>query len=249
MVLLAGSDILATKEVTFSTDILNRPISAVVEPERNGRKISFVKGNPVLIDVVTEAIVISKFSNYGTLVNTSNDIKTITETIAFINSSQATLSSIPSAKFSYQWLGSKIGGSTKISRTDNTLTMSQVGTGLIKVQYDVNVKIYTLTEGKDSVLCVFVNEDGNSASVMITFAGSDCETTAGSVTITVIDYTTGLPLSGASVAIDGIGKGTTGTDGKLNVGNLSTGSHSIDIQKSGYASTGSDCIDNSDFVL
>jgi len=55
-----------------------------------------------------------------------------------------------------------------------------------------------------------------------------------SLTVSVRDSKTGGAVAGASVYLDGSYKGTTGSDGRLIINNVSEGSHTVRVSKSGY---------------
>lgn len=69
------------------------------------------------------------------------------------------------------------------------------------------------------------------------------------ITITVKDYITDAAVSGASVYIDGTLKGTTDTEGNLNISSIAVGEHTIKITKSGYENSDIDTLANDTFTV
>jgi len=69
------------------------------------------------------------------------------------------------------------------------------------------------------------------------------------IVITVREYTTEALLDGAAVTVDGTYKGTTDSNGVINVGLLQPGTHTIKITKSGYVDSDSDDLENDSFVV
>lgn len=84
-----------------------------------------------------------------------------------------------------------------------------------------------------------------SVSVSVSGTGE----TEKDITIIVYDYTTNSLISGASVWIDGIFKGTTGADGELNVASVAIGTHTLKITATGYTDSDQDELDNDEFTI
>jgi len=69
------------------------------------------------------------------------------------------------------------------------------------------------------------------------------------ITINITDYATEVDLEGATVYVDGSSKGTTDSDGNVDVNNVSVGDHTLRITKSGYLNSDLDDLANDTFTV
>lgn len=73
---------------------------------------------------------------------------------------------------------------------------------------------------------------------------------AESYTVVVTDSSSGDPVEGVTVKIDGSTKGTTDANGEVYIGTLSAGDHTVWIgSKSGYYDSDDDDLDNDEFTI
>lgn len=64
------------------------------------------------------------------------------------------------------------------------------------------------------------------------------------ITIRVTDYVDEEELSGVTVYIDGVSKGTTDANGELEITNVTVGGHELKMTKSGYLDSDADTLMN-----
>lgn len=252
--------ILGTIKIGFgkesgSTEETNRPIVAQVDSNQQACSCTrFFNGDEVIITVFSSAPIISNNTNFGSIASAGSIVQDFEEFITFVNSNEATLTHIPeSGSLEFSWIGSRFNPNTLIVDEKTIKILNPEGrfaTGLIKVTYKAGASLFRLSSGKNPTLVTFTNEDGNTASVQIEFLPEECDTPVNDVKIIVKDNLDGRPVKGAKVIINGTNKGLTGSDGSISIGRLVRGQvNSIDITKNGYQSTGSDCLDNSEFTL
>lgn len=92
-------------------------------------------------------------------------------------------------------------------------------------------------------------ESGDEETLSIDISNVGTSSEFRDITVTVKDYVTGTAISGASVWIDNVSKGTTNASGLLNVSNVSVGDHTIKITASGYEDSDLDDLSNDSFVV
>lgn len=193
----------------------------------------------------------------------------ITETVTFANTDEAGLSCPASQIFSYQWIGRSLGG-LRLA-TPETVTCDAAGCGAARITYETvyeSLGVY-VTRGlaglseTDVVLCASAVDPDSGETVTAALAlqfgdetGADSDDSddsdsddAETVVIRVVDYTTGDPVVGALVTIDGAARGRTKADGTLDVGTLASGEHSLVVGAAGYYGTGADELYNESFTL
>ncbi len=185
----------------------------------------------------------------------------ITETVTFANTDEAGLSCPASQIFSYQWIGRSLGG-LRLA-TPETVACDTTGCGAARITYEtvyeslgmyVSRGLAGLSE-TDVVVCATAADPDSGEDITATLAlqfGGEASTDsddAETVVIRVVDYTTGDPVVGALVTIDGVARGRSKADGTLDVGTLASGGHSLVVGAAGYYGTGEDELYNESFTL
>lgn len=242
-------------EEAGSTEGLNRPIVAQIDSDQQSCSCTrFFDGDEVIITVFSSAPITVKKTNFGSIGSAGTLVRDFKEFVTFVNSNEATLTHIPKAgSFQFSWVGARFNPNALIVDEKTLKILNPEGrfaTGLIKVTYKADASLFRLSSGKNPTLVTFTNQDDNTASVQIEFLPEECDTPVNDVKIIVKDNLDGRPVKGAAVTINGVARGLTGNDGSLFIGRLVRGQvNSIDITKTGYQSTGSDCLDNSEFTL
>lgn len=261
----SNDKILATQKINYedstTTSFQAKPISVSIDAVRNNVTSSFstsdagstqfAEGDDVLIDVITVPTVVDSFSNFGNLNLSFNTTKEITEFIIVVDEDEFSLQHFPISGFSAVFLGIHRGGSSVIVKGRKGI-ISAKAFGLLKVKYIVDVQVWRLNGGRDQSMMAFVNQDGSKSSVTVTFESPDpCDSkTVSNVIIIAKDNKTGDVVEGAVVEIDSATRGTTDIKGELNVGTLIKGrTYQIKIEKTGFQSTDTDCLENSSFTL
>lgn len=228
----------------------------------------FAIGDDVLIDVISKPSIITAFTNVGSIHSSFSVVENITDILPFSEENTASLSFVPHTNPSAIFLGHTSTNSGGITIKDTVVTLANKITGLLEVKYTITVKVYLLKGMVDPTFVSFINKDDNSSGIIIGAANKDssdttstpflsvkspCDITSQSVknvNIILVDHINGLPLKGVAIQIDGVPKGNTGTDGRLNLGKLVKGqTYNVSASKNGYLLNTSDCLDNETFTL
>lgn len=188
----------------------------------------------------------------------------ITETVVFANTDTAGLSAPASQLFSWQWIGRDL-GALRLSAPE-TVACDVAGCGAARVTYETVYESLAvlvprglpgLTE-TGVVACATALDPATGEALVATLALRFGDATGiddpapddpKNVFIRVVDYTTGDPVPGARVTVDGVARGRTSADGRVSVGVLASGAHTLGISASGYHDTGADELHNETFSI
>jgi hypothetical protein len=142
------------------------------------------------------------------------------------------------------------------SFSGNTITLATplpYNDSIVLITYTAGgVATNTLTAGTTYPVETYIHAYslGIRDSVLITLNEPDVGTTSDRIVkIIVKDRVTGSVISGASVTVDGVNKGTTDSNGQINLGILSAGDHTISVTKSGYRDSDADGLQNDVFTV
>ena len=162
-----------------------------------------------------------------------------TELLQFAASGSGNLSLPPEGILEWRWIG-KAGPDPVFSGQE--VRLASAATGLLEVAYRVLFDRWRLSGAKEDSL-VAGTCDGATASLL--FEAEDgpkeCE-------LQVVDHCTGEPVYNATVVVDGQ---TYRSDarGRVYLGVLAKGEHSLVMDKDGYKHSRADGLDNDGFVL
>lgn len=214
--------------------------------------------NPMSLDAVPGI-------SHGRLSRLALRREQITETVVFANTAQAGLSAPAAQLYSWQWIGRELGG-LRLA-TPEAVACDVAGCGTARVTYEAVYESLAVLvppglpglPATDVVLCATAIDPATGEAIVATLAlqfsddaGVDDPSDPDDpqrVTIRVVDYTSGDPVAGALVTIDGVARGRTRADGTLDAGVLTAGQHTLAVAASGYYGTGDDELYNETFTL
>lgn len=253
-----------TVAVTFAAAAPDAPLLKLVLDEASGSLIhnqtAYVRmyKNPMSLEAVPGI-------SHGRLSRLALCREQITETVVFANTSQASLSAPATQLFSWQWIGRELGG-LRLA-TPDAVACDVAGCGAARITYEAVYESLAVLAPPglpglaetDVVVCATAVDPATGETIVATLAlrFGDADGTGNvddpdnpeNVVIRVVDYTTGDPVPGAQVTVDGVARGRTGADGRISVGVLASGSHTLGIAASGYHNTGADELHNETFTI
>lgn len=127
------------------------------------------------------------------------------------------------------------------------------GYGTVKVTYTTRALKFVIsseTGGKGILIAQEITTEDCSLSYIEYQFEEDEEDTLYDITVSYADFVTGDALPDVSVWVDGIYKGKTDSEGKLEVKQVSVNvKHTIKATKAGYLDTDSDSLANDTFII
>ncbi|NDY56342.1 carboxypeptidase regulatory-like domain-containing protein [Desulfovibrio sulfodismutans] len=254
-----------TIAVTFAAAAADAPLlKLVLDSETSG---SLVHNQTAYLRMYKNPMTLEPLPSisHGSLSRQGLRREQITETVAFANTDTAGLSAPASQLFSWQWIGRDL-GDLRLSAPE-TVACGVAGCGAARVTYETVYESLAvlvprglpgLTE-TDVVVCATAVDPATNEEIVATLAlgfgdasgtdDPDDPDDPETVVIRVVDYTTGDPVPGARVTVDGVARGRTSADGRVSVGVLASGAHTLGIAASGYHDTGVDELHNETFTL
>jgi len=224
----------------------NTSLSVFLDSESNNEKTQFPINSSAFIFIHhSHNYVVNKSDGVLSKVG-SNIIINKEENIVFAYSKEASLSFVPQSITNYGWIGND-SGSVKFS--GKNISLNSEKTGLLKVEYTIIVDRWKITSSIiEEVIVAAYQEIGDlRSSIIVKFIDSD--NLKGPYILTVKNYCTGDIVPGTSVWIDGILKGQTDSEGKISIGKLSIGEHSIRKWHPDYIPSESDNLDNDKIII
>jgi hypothetical protein len=238
-------------------------VSLELDEELNGGASSFEVGDHIYYRVYPSDVYSCFVSNGGTVsVICENKIATMTEEITFDGEVEASLSKPLSGNFSYTWLGDALQADPPHGRVkpniqaregSEVLTAKEAVYGIATVTYGysyTSIKFSPINTGKQTLLvcrtCEDTGEEGCAAEVVEVE-----DAVFEDVTLEAVDACdSSLRVSGAQVVVDGVLiDSISGSDGKIHVGLLSKGTHSIILTAPGYVPSNEDGLSNDEIEV
>lgn len=156
---------------------------------------------------------------------------------------------------SYDWIGRSLGTIEK-QKGSNALLADKTkadGFGVAQITYTTRYDRWKISSPSEADIMVYAVGTGDcedtKASLTIQFR-DDCEGVQNNyVTLTFKDYITGAIITGASVWVDGVYRGTTDSNGQIYLGLMTSGTHTIRATHPSYSGTEADLLGNDSFVV
>lgn len=184
----------------------------------------------------------------------------MSEEIVFSGDKEVNLTCPLDSSFTYDWVGSALEAESPHSKCipkiiatvgSTILTVKEPIYGIIKVTYKysyASIKFIPMHSGKQIVLVCKYCEGKEVCAYMI----EDIEDQFfDDVTLTISDACeSGLKVEGAQVEVNGeLIELVSGVDGKIHVGLLAKGTHSIKVTAPGYVSSDEDGLSNDEIIV
>lgn len=227
-------------------------ITVELDSEYNAGRSCFGLGDYAYFRVYTNISVYVRSTNGNPVKDASGLPATNVEYVTFSNFSGSTSKPIHSIT-SMEWIGNGhshfgyLPGSTSVFFND-----SSDGYAVAKITYVSRFDRWKIRSTQEGDLIAYAIGRGecsdSSASVTIQFR-KECVEGDNEVTIVAKDFLTNENIVGASVYVDGYYKGVTDSDGRLYVGTMDAGEHTVRIVASGYTSTDGDTLENDTFIV
>jgi hypothetical protein len=233
-------------------------ISIELDDEYNSGRNCFAPGDTIYFRVYCTSS-FNVRSTLGTPSRVDSGVsEKVTEYINFSNWSGNTNNPIWSVS-DYTWVGISL-GTLSWQRGSNTLNAEQSvndGYGVAKVTYQTTFARYRFSSPVEGDVVVYaigsgdcVGTDGEHPSAGVNLEiRSNCEEDGNNVILYFKDYKTNEAIAGAIVTVDGHVRGITDADGKLYLGYLGGGEHTVRATCSGYTDTNVDLLGNDVFVV
>jgi len=155
----------------------------------------------------------------------------------------------------YEWVGKSLGTVHKVKGT-NSLTADRSkhdGYGVIRLNYTTRYDRWKISSPEEADVVVYALGkppcEDTSASLTIEFRENCAESEDNYVTLTFKNYNTGELIVGASVWVDGVYRGLTNSQGKLYLGLMAGGTHTVRATHPNYSPTQADLLGNDYFVV
>lgn len=204
----------------------------------------------------------SFFLSFGGTITTvtPKKIEEKVEEITFSGSNKANLAYPLGGTFSYKWIGSALQTESPHSKCNpkviaefdtETLTVSESVYGILEVTYEytyASVCFMPALPGKQFVLVCRGCDEEEACDFII----EEIEDQAfDDVTLIISDACeSDLKVPGAQVEVNGeLIETVSGEDGKIHVGLLAKGTHSIKITAPGYTSSDEDTLSNDEIIV
>jgi len=166
----------------------------------------------------------------------------VEEVLTFARSDNAKLRYPFYKNFEYEWIGKK-GPIPKIDE-ESTILLGEIFSGILKVKYLTlfdRIEVYCNQEA--TILLEAFKEDRYG------YITIDYKPEKKDVYLIVKDACTRNIISGVSVWVDGNFVGLTDSQGRIYLGKLRVGKHSLKMSKHGYQDSDSDTIANDYFTV
>ena len=188
-------------------------------------------------------------------------LEELAEDIVFSGSKEAQLSYPLDSSFTYDWIGSVLNAEIPHSKStprviaevgSTLLTVKDAIYGILKVTYKysyASIKFLPMHPGKQIVLVCRICDSGEEACAFIV---EDIEDQAfDDVTLTISDACNSeLKVAGAQVEVNGeLIEAISDSDGKIHVGLLAKGTHSIKVIAPGYIDSNADNLSNDEIIV
>lgn len=259
-------------------EVINPPaisMSLEINADDNGGKTSFYDTDVAVLRFFTDSVLNYEVSsNIGNASKRASYITLqYTEIISFNKNLEASLTYLPLGSVSYQWIGQSLG---YVQVNGKTIRLSNAGTGILKVSYTTRYDLVSISIPRVSVTTeamIIINQGTDQITSQISFSPIDPKLKTDPINnsgktqedqneqennsqaeaklygLTVFDYATSSPVIGAMIVLDGINKGITDAQGKISLGLLLPGVHTLKISKDGYFSSQNDGLNNDYFTV
>ncbi len=169
----------------------------------------------------------------------------VTQVITFAYSDKGSLSHVPSSIVSHRWLGSSAGA---VSFDGREVSLSGEGTGMLEVVYRVTADRWRLVSSTpgDVLVSAYQAKGDVRAALTVNIGGGGL---SGPIVINVKDFCDDSDIAGAAVYVDGAYKGQTDASGRVNVGMLAAGTHTVSVTAAGYIASANDHLRNDSFTI
>ncbi|RPI56433.1 MAG: hypothetical protein EHM49_00125 [Deltaproteobacteria bacterium] len=238
-------------------------ISMELDDVLNGGSSEFELGEQIFFKVYPT----DSYLFYSTLGGTfsilsPNKVGTHTEELTFDGETEANLTYLLSGSFSYKWIGSaldaefphsKILPSVIAKKGSDTVTLSIAVYGVLEVTYGysyASLAFSPVKSGRQSILvCRNCEEVGKEACAFYELEVADA--VFEDVILVIVDACdSNYKVEGAQVVVDGnLINSVSGEDGRINVGLLAKGVHTIRVTAPGYTPSDADLLENDSIVV
>ena len=224
----------------------NESLSIILDSDSNEGKTSFPANSDAFFLVLYSNTYTTDKSN-GVLTRVGSNISyAVTQSITFAYSNTGTLTYVPMSVTSWYWVGDSC-GTPSFNRRQITLASKQ--TGLLRVEYTVRSDRWKLVSPEAGDVVVSAHQGNGDLTASLTIPMTDAASMVGPFILNTKDFCTDAVIAGSSVYVDTVFKGTTNAEGKVSLGMLSQGEHSVQITAPGYLSTSSDHLNNDKFTV
>ncbi len=143
------------------------------------------------------------------------------------------------------WLGSSAGA---VSFDGREVSLSGEGTGMLEVVYRVTADRWRLVSSTpgDVLVSAYQAKGDVRAALTVNIGGGGL---SGPIVINVKDFCDDSDIAGAAVYVDGAYKGQTDASGRVNVGMLAAGTHTVSVTAAGYIASANDHLRNDSFTI
>lgn len=227
----------------------------------NGGAATFEVGNQIFYRVFPADNYVFHLTNGGTVTVLSPEkLGEITEEIVFDGDEKANLTYLLDSSFTYDWIGTALKAESPHKKCtpkiiasvgSAVLTASEPVYGIVKITYEysyASIKFTPLHSGDQLILVCRVCEGGE----VCTYALEDIEDQFfDDVTLIINDACDSeVKVAGAQVEVNGeLIELVSGEDGKIHVGPLAKGTHSIKVTAPGYVSSDADGLSNDEIIV
>jgi len=213
-----------------------------LDEEKNAGQSSFQPGDNCFIRLFPSGLNPTLRTNIGTAkIDGTNIPLEIEEYLVFARSDRESFRYPCSEILELEWIGRDCG---QIKFSEEEVFLSEKKSGVLKIRYRTffdRISFSSQTEGK---VLLEANKDTKYGYIVL-----DYVLQKKTVYLTVKDACSRSVIPGAQVFVDGQFVGISGPDGRICLGELYTGKHTLKIVKSGYQPTDEDNIANDEFIV
>lgn len=224
-------------------------IKLELDEDRNDGKTVFAPGENCWIKLLPTGLKPEIWSSFGqaTLISENVPATIDEEYVIFGYTNTASTKYNISHLLSYSWVGRVDPYPGKPKFKDNVITFKDPCIGVLKVQYRYHfdrIKLYCQDEVGAQIF-VGAKKEAAFGYLIVTYSPGAKRL----CNLTVRDACSMTIIQGARISVDGIFKGLTDSSGRISLGELSVGIHSLDMKKSGYQNSGEDTLANDSFSV
>jgi hypothetical protein len=237
----------ATLVIPFSPDSADQTLQLVLDEDKHPQTPAST--DDIYVRALTDQVLSSIGTTGGSVKIENASLQFDCEqTLAFYDSQEGSLQYPCSSVLSTSWVGNSLGA---VAVNGKNVRVGQKGYGLLKVKYRVAYVLLkvTGTTNLEGIIVWAHDSAGKEGYLLVQFRDMASEEYE-PVIVEVRDYCSDLPVSGASVKVAGVTKGTTDQWGQVQGGKHKRGEIvTLEVSKQGFKNSKDDALANDSFQV
>jgi len=231
-------------KVTFTQNVESGNLLLELDEEKNNGLTRFPPGQNAYLRLFPAGANPQILCNMGSVEFSAKNLPLeVEEDILVVNSDSAATKYPVSEIVSVEWLGKHWGNGTV--RVDGSrITFTKKVTGVLRVSYRTYYDELVASCDREGTQLIVAQKETGAAYINVSWVEKKKE-----VVLVVKDACTRAFIEGAKVYVDGKFVGLTDSSGRINLGKVPVGKHSLRVVKEGYQPTDEDNIKNDYFIV